>query len=355
MNTQPAPFAGICVSQEHLDVGVGADGPGWLASHDLSAIRLTADRMAEIRPALVLIESTDAAAWTLISDLFAFGIPAVLLDPGGVRELAQSLRIPVNHGETEGHFLARLAEAGKLPPMTLPPATIQRLSAYVWRRRQLEDELAIEAHNRLNAPFTRRAAIEERITHLQQELDRLSALLRHDFQAGAASMLASAKATHVRQAVRPLANWMRTITGESIRPTPRTRAAMFAVLAIGALGLAGLYIRQTFWPLQPASTTPRVVDIRGSMNGFDRSELHVKLGLPVTIRLTSVDNPLHTDGGGRHQWAVDELRVNLIAPPAGSNTVTFTPEKAGKYVFYCDICCGGRANPSMSGTLIVDG
>ena len=25
-----------------------------------------------------------------------------------------------------------------------------------------------------------------------------------------------------------------------------------------------------------------------------------------------------------------------------------------KYTFYCDICCGGRANPSMQGTLIVE-
>ncbi|OUC09382.1 cytochrome C oxidase subunit II, partial [Litorilinea aerophila] len=75
---------------------------------------------------------------------------------------------------------------------------------------------------------------------------------------------------------------------------------------------------------------------------------------PVTIRLRSLDNQYHTDGGGQHQWAVDELNVSVIAPPLGSNTITFTPTEPGEYQFYCDICCGGRANPNMQGTLIVE-
>ncbi len=53
--------------------------------------------------------------------------------------------------------------------------------------------------------------------------------------------------------------------------------------------------------------------------------------------------------------AVDELAVSIIAPPEGSNFATFTPTKAGTYTYYCDICCGGRANPTMQGTLIVEG
>jgi len=72
------------------------------------------------------------------------------------------------------------------------------------------------------------------------------------------------------------------------------------------------------------------------------------------VRLTSLDNAYHTDGGGRHQWAVDELGVSIIAPALGSNSVTFTPDQPGVYTFYCDICCGGRANPTMQGKLTVE-
>ena len=74
----------------------------------------------------------------------------------------------------------------------------------------------------------------------------------------------------------------------------------------------------------------------------------------MTIRLTSTDNRYHPDGGGQHQWAVDELGLNLIAPPMGSNAITFTPDSPGIYTFYCDVCCGGRDNPVMQGTLLVE-
>ena len=97
-----------------------------------------------------------------------------------------------------------------------------------------------------------------------------------------------------------------------------------------------------------------VIDVAADMSGFDQSEIRLKAGEPVTIRLRSLDNSHHTDGGGKHQFAVDELGVDIIAQPLNTNYATFTPDKPGKYAFYCDICCGGRANPTMNGTLIVE-
>ncbi|HLF01551.1 MAG TPA: cupredoxin domain-containing protein, partial [Anaerolineales bacterium] len=105
----------------------------------------------------------------------------------------------------------------------------------------------------------------------------------------------------------------------------------------------------------PPPMAGNVIDVKADMAGFDMKEIRVKTGQPVTVRLTSLDNSHHTDGGGKHQWAVDELGVSIIAPPEGTNYATFTPAKAGTYTFYCDICCGGRANPTMQGTLIVEG
>ncbi len=135
----------------------------------------------------------------------------------------------------------------------------------------------------------------------------------------------------------------------------RTRTVVFSVIVITVLGLAGYFLKEAFFRLPPPAMAGNVIDITGGMDGFDKTEIHVKAGQPVTIRLTSSDNSAHTDGGGKHQWAVDELNVNIIAPPLGSSYATFTPEKPGTYTFYYDICCGGKANPSMNGTLIVDG
>lgn len=129
--------------------------------------------------------------------------------------------------------------------------------------------------------------------------------------------------------------------------------AYLAVLVV-VLGVAITLLVRAFRPPELAPLAGNVIDVTANMGGFDKPEIRLKAGEPVTLRLTSQDNQYHTDGGGQHQWAVDELGVNVIAQPLSSNVVTFTPEEPGEYTFYCDICCGGRANPTMNGKLIVE-
>ena len=134
----------------------------------------------------------------------------------------------------------------------------------------------------------------------------------------------------------------------------KRRIYTYSVLVIGVLVLASYLLIQAFSSpkLQPVSG--RVIDIDATMGGFSKQVIKVKTGEPITIRLTSLDNQFHTDGGGQHQWAVHEFNVSVIAQPKSSNMVSFIPTTSGTYTFYCDICCGGRANPAMQGTLIVE-
>ena len=131
------------------------------------------------------------------------------------------------------------------------------------------------------------------------------------------------------------------------------RAVVFYSIVAAALAGAVFLLKPAVFGRGP-DPDAAIVDIAADMGGFDRSVIRVRAGEPVTIRLTSMDNRFHTDGGGKHQFAVDELGVNIIARPLGSASKTFTPSEPGTYVFYCDICCGGRANPTMSGKLIVE-
>lgn len=137
------------------------------------------------------------------------------------------------------------------------------------------------------------------------------------------------------------------------RGSPKRRV-LFYVIAGASLGLAAYFIAPALRPTRTGSPDSSVIEIAADMGGFDRRVIRVRGGEPVTVRLTSLDNRFHTDGGGRHQFAVDELGVNIVAPSLGSASQTFTPEEPGEYVFYCDVCCGGRANPTMSGRLIVE-
>jgi cytochrome c oxidase subunit II len=97
-----------------------------------------------------------------------------------------------------------------------------------------------------------------------------------------------------------------------------------------------------------------LVEIDGTMGGFSKQVIRAKAGRPLTVRLTSVDTRFHTDGGGKHQFAIDALGVDIIAPPKGTREATFTPPAPGVYEYYCDVCCGGKANPTMVGKLIVE-
>ena len=139
------------------------------------------------------------------------------------------------------------------------------------------------------------------------------------------------------------------------RRQKRVRSLIFMGVVLAVLGLAGYLLKPVFFRTPPPPMAGDVIDIAADMAGFNTKEIRLKAGEPVTIRLESLDNSHHTDGGGKHQFAVDELEVDIVAQPLSTNYATFTPDKPGTYTFYCDICCGGRANPTMQGALIVEG
>ncbi len=102
------------------------------------------------------------------------------------------------------------------------------------------------------------------------------------------------------------------------------------------------------------SANAKVVNIQAAMDGFDMQEIRVKVGETVRVNLRSLDNEHHTDGGGKHQFAIAELGVNIVTMPLSVASGTFVASKEGTFTFYCDICCGGKANPTMNGKLIVE-
>ncbi len=143
---------------------------------------------------------------------------------------------------------------------------------------------------------------------------------------------------------------MRTTRGQ--RRLWKRWTYVFIVIAAGT-GVAWLLV-PSFGGGGPRPTGGDVVAIEGTMGGFSTDVIRAKAGRPLTVQLTSVDTRFHTDGGGKHQFAIDALGVNIIAPPQGTAEATFTPPRPGVYDFYCDVCCGGRANPTMQGKLIVE-
>jgi heme/copper-type cytochrome/quinol oxidase subunit 2 len=136
------------------------------------------------------------------------------------------------------------------------------------------------------------------------------------------------------------------------RPTRRSLLA-FGLVAAGSLGAAGYFL----WPALRQNLSGAAADavpVSISMSGFAPIVLTVKAGQPVRLLLVNRDNSLHSDGGGWHQFASEELGLDFKVGPLSEQLVSFTVDKPGTYGFYCNVCCGGKANPYMNGRLIVE-
>jgi cytochrome c oxidase subunit 2 len=91
---------------------------------------------------------------------------------------------------------------------------------------------------------------------------------------------------------------------------------------------------------------PRVVEIAAERFSFSPSEIRATVGTPLEIRLTSDDTA--------HGFRIIGSTVNIEIPKRGrgAQTVTFTPEKAGRYTFECSRLCGA-GHSFMRGVIIV--
>jgi hypothetical protein len=71
------------------------------------------------------------------------------------------------------------------------------------------------------------------------------------------------------------------------------------------------------------TTNAKAINIQAGMDGFDMEEIRVKVSETVKVNLRSLDNEHRTYGGGKHQFAVDELGVNVVAQPLSIAGGTF--------------------------------
>ncbi|MDR7543442.1 MAG: cupredoxin domain-containing protein [Armatimonadota bacterium] len=145
------------------------------------------------------------------------------------------------------------------------------------------------------------------------------------------------------------------------RKTLRRRFALGAFM-VGALVVLGVSaslvvkpLRAHHEPAQAPAATGKQYRIVVTMAGCDPSVLRVRAGEPFTVHLLNPDSRFHTDGGGWHQFHIETLGIDVRIPPQSERSQTFAGLAPGTYEFYCDVCCGGKENPTMRGVIEVTG
>ena len=92
------------------------------------------------------------------------------------------------------------------------------------------------------------------------------------------------------------------------------------------------------------STSPRVIHIKARKFEYTPAEITIKKGEPVVLEITSEDV--------KHGFSLPDFKLHTDVKPGEKSRLEFTPDKAGKFPFTCDVFCGA-GHEDMSGILTV--
>jgi len=87
-----------------------------------------------------------------------------------------------------------------------------------------------------------------------------------------------------------------------------------------------------------------VIRITAKKFEYSLRTLTLKKGVPVVLELTALDRV--------HGFSLPDFGVRTDVVPGRVTRIRFTPDKTGKFVYFCDVFCGD-GHEEMSGALTV--
>ena len=141
-------IGGIDVSQERLDVGLWPSRQTFSDSNDGPGRTRLAERLAELKVRLVVLESTGRMEVPMALELDEHQVPYRIVNPRQVRDFARAKGILAKTDKIDSVVLANFATSMEIEPKALPDAARRRLKAIVMRRAQLIENVIAE-QNRL--------------------------------------------------------------------------------------------------------------------------------------------------------------------------------------------------------------
>lgn len=172
-------YVGVDVSKERLDVAFRPAGGHCRFPNDPGGIDALVSRLAEERPALVVLEASGGYERPAAAALAASGLAVAVVNPRQARDFAKATGRLAKTDALDAQSLARFAEAVKPEPRALPGEEALLLGEILDRRRQLIGMLVPE-NNRLpvtaSEPVRRR--IRAHVRWLEKEISRTDGELK---------------------------------------------------------------------------------------------------------------------------------------------------------------------------------
>jgi cytochrome c oxidase subunit II len=117
-----------------------------------------------------------------------------------------------------------------------------------------------------------------------------------------------------------------------------------ALASLGTLGLAGLAALAMGGATVLAQARARVIKVSARRFTYSPNVLELKRGEPVVLELTTEDVFMGMN--------IPDFNVRSDIVPGKTTQLAFTPDKAGTFIFLCDVFCGD-GHETMSGKLVV--
>ena len=175
-------YAGIDVSQATLDMAEHATGQQWSFGNDDAGIAETVAVLANLKPALVVLEATGGIEVPVVTELVAANLPVVVVNPRQVRDFAKATGRLAKTDALDAQVIAHFAAAVQPELRPLPDTQAQEFSAIMARRRQLQDMLTMEKNRLRVARRLVRGRIKAHIGWLENELTHTNADLERSIR-----------------------------------------------------------------------------------------------------------------------------------------------------------------------------
>jgi transposase len=168
-------YVGIDVSKAQLDVVHSPSGKAWGFANDQPGHLLVVERLAEIKPLLVVLEATGGLEVPMAAALAEANLPVAVVNPRQMRDFARAIGKLAKTDRIDAKVIARFAEVVRPEPRPLPDEASRALGELMARRRQLVEMLVAEKNRLHTASAKLREPIGEHIDWLEQaigEIDR---------------------------------------------------------------------------------------------------------------------------------------------------------------------------------------
>jgi cytochrome c oxidase subunit 2 len=133
--------------------------------------------------------------------------------------------------------------------------------------------------------------------------------------------------------------------------TPMDQRKLIGTLVFAAAGAIALLVSAPgtktvrFVQRAYAAQEPRVIEIKAKKFAFSPSEITLKKGEPVILRLSSEDRT--------HGFLLKPLKIDTDITPGKATDIAVTPTASGQYLVICDHYCGtGHGNMKMKLTVV---